>query len=1240
MKNNEGTHPKMKQRQILVNKKQSNRDINIIDNNKSFPEYDNNTDKTRSNKPSNTYNYNKMSSKLYNQTNNAINSTTKKTKVNLNNNVTNAKKLKLSDMKGNKSHNLFFSSKNNYTNNLKGNISAYLSHNKHNIGMGTKLDISKSEIQYPLNYNTKEIKNMHNSYNTTNSSAELNNKEINLRVSLKYGNKNNKEKIKAYNIASPCIKPNQSLGKKLRQSMKNNACINKRTNKEIYSPDIIKYNNNVKDMKSMKNDFYTKRDYTFINTFNSCYNFYQKDELNSKRKNEINFNNTINQYDFYNSKNNSDENLFISDISEGTMNENKNKNYNYGKNTNSSKDTNIISSSRYNNDVNNEEIKFNDKKTNNIKKFFLSYQNDLIEEFCEYIEEYMLYIVKDNFETFINKLREYSKKKYLNFLLLKRLQTKTIKKNFYEIRDSSKEKANNSYLSSTIINNNNINNSKKNPYASNNISKEYIRRKTTDNFNNHSFYPGKSENTYLRKSQEKIILKNFDSFYNNNYDTNKEKADKEIRVSNEKYDTNLYIPKKYRHINNITANKNQIKKNISHNYVNINPYFTNIDKTKESSKILSPELYNNLSNDIDEEIIKYKLERNSNIKNKKNKNHNISCDNKHDSKYYIEKGILNKINSNDNNNSSMAMNIAKLKDNKSKPIYNKKKVKISQPNSKIYLNKQFQENVKQKIIHRNNNKNLKKEQIMNFNLNKKINNKNRNNNEHYGIMTLSSNASENSNNDIDIIQNEKSEFNIISPKIQNQDINPINKVNNNKDNDINIKENENSLLKQPKINNQKNELNKEQINNENGNNNDDLKLKEEKNNNNNDNINNNGNVNNDYLIKMSNGKKEVQEDIYNNEYLSREIIVKDVSTRDKRVNVFIKYIEDSSFIQLNNNNNQKKHLLIIFQTDAIYLPASYPSISEQRNDLYKSNKYYKNMNDKNHQNKMNKVLSSIIEEEEKSKAPGSVNNSISIFSDEEYIKNGNYSYFFIQSIKYFISFLNSILSDKKKVLYFSFFKTLKKIKNDSFLKGLMDQKKTQSLNRIKEDENKSNINTSGDIILYSVNDNLDVDINYFNETKTENINPKNKRKELNNKSSVEKYSTDNNFCLFTKDNLYHLNNSNKKLNTNLSMDNFYLNKNGNHKNDKNLLMLIINKTKTNKKIKTDRKDLKELEKTKNGQDDINQKNEKDNENKDDINFEYEKKVTIGEACLRLADLIYEFRISLIKYGIKSNKKKD
>ena len=1197
MKKNEIFHQKIKPRQILVNQKNPKKEMKKNNTNLIFSGNDNNNI-LKSDKSSNLYKYKRMSSELINKTN-KINSTTKKSRINQNNNS------KHSNFRGNKNHNLFFSSENN---NLNENLSTNLSNNKNTKGDGTQLDISKSEIQYPLDYSNIESKDKTDICNNTNSSLENNNKEINLRVSSKYFKKNNKEKLKKYNILSPLNKGDYSFGKKLKQKNKQSEYINKRKNKDGYSPDIIRYNNNIKKMKAYNNNnnYYTKREHTFMNTFNSCSNFYQKDQLYSKRKKDFVFNNTMNQYDF---KNNNENML---DISDDNMNEAKNKYYNYN-------------SSRYMNDES-DETKFkerkNNNKRNNIQNFIL-YQNYLIEEFCELIEEYMLLMVKNNFETFINRLKQYSKTKYNNSLLLKRIQSKGFKNKFYQMRDSYYEKSNISYLSSNRYNNtnNNINNNSNYPYLLNDFPKEFVRRKTMDNFNKNNFYPEIDEDkTFHRKSQEKIFFNNFESFgkidYNDNDDTNREKTHKERRRSNEKYDTNLYIPKKYRNLNNTTANKTEAKKKFLHNHSNTIPYFNNKnnDKSKEIQNNLNKEKELDISNGIEIEPIKSKLERNSNKKTKKNKNHNISCDNKYDSKYYMEKDVLNKIDSNNNDKNLSLTNIGQRKENKVKQIYNKKKIKGSQPKSKIIINKQNQENLKGKIIHRNNNNNnLKKEQIvnvnMNINANKKINNKNKNNNEHYGIMTLSSNLSEGSY-DFDIIQNEKNEFNIISPKKKNKDIYPINEINkvNLKEKDINIFENEVGHKKQPENVNHKNKLNKENGNNK---------------------INYNSNSKEDVFIDSD---MKMNKENFDNEYMAREIIVKDVSTRDRRINVFIKYIEDYSFYL---HKTQKKYVLIIFQTDSLYIPSMYPSIKDQRYNIYKSDKFYKNMNDKNH--KMNKILSSIIEEEEKSKVAGSLNNSISIISDEDNLKNGNYSYYFLQSIKFIICLLHSIISDKKKTLYFQFFKILKKIKNDSFLKGLIIQKKTQNIDKKREvEKNKEKINTSGDILLYNINDDLDEDINYFKEEKDENKNIKDEIIDINNDTLEDKYSTDKNYCLIIDDNLYNLNNSNTKTNMNLSMDNFYLNKDGKHRYDKNILKAIINNNKINKKIKIDKNDLIEFENPKNGKDEINN-NEQDRENREDNKLDYEKNITLTEACNRLSEIIFDFKINLIKYGIRSNK---
>jgi len=1255
MKNNEdedsSTYQRMNPKKI-INKKKSNRIINNINNKKNSNEYNTDIIVSNSNNPSNSYKYRKMSSKNNNQSNDEINYTMRKTNGYQYNNLYNTKRNKLTNFKG--KNNLILPTKNN----LKGNVSAYLSKAKMIKGVGTKLDISKSEIQYPLNYSKNHINSKQKLYNDSNSNQDNNNKEIDLRISLKLASKNNKEKEGKYNISSPLNKSNHSINKKQRQSVKNFNHINKRKNNETYSPDFAKHNYK-RDVKSFNNNnYFTKREKSNINTFNSCNNFYKKEDINTKRKSGINFNssftNSMNQNYFHKNKINNNENEYFFQIDDRIMNKNNSKYNCYHDNTNYINEEENRRSSRYKNIYETEEeIQSNQIQKNNNMRNDISHQHDLLEEFCYYIEEFLFLNVKNNFEIFISKLKEYSQDKYSNFLLLKRVQNQTIRKQFYKNSDSSYEHINprsnnNQYLSSTINNNSNINNYKNEDYFSNNISKEYIKRKTLTNFNNNfslsNKYSDANENTYHRKSQEKIIIKNFDSFYDkddNNYNTTNEKIHKSRRISNEKYDTNLYIPKKYRHINNGTANKNQLKKNISYNYNKINPYFTNINQKKEALNNISREIDGDISNDYQEEIIKSKIEKDTNIKTKKNKNHNISCDNKHSSKYSIENKILNKINLNKHKDPSMTMNIGQLQENNKKQIYNKKKVKISQPKSKIFLNKQIHANLKDKKLKEHTV--VKGEQTYNMNINKKINNKN--NNEHYGIMTLSSNVSENSN-DIEENQNEKeeyneyNEYNIISPKKRNIKSNPINNI-------MDVNTEKNMQRNEFEENNQNDELNTGKICriDKNGNN-DGSHLIEEDNNHiniisktnvseNYDNINNS----NDSRIKMSNGKNSITEDIDNTDYLqTKEIIVKDVSTRDRRINVFIKYIEDPKFnlikrYSFNHNQNTRRHILNIFQTDSIFLPGIYPSFFNQQNNSNKNNKFYKNMNDKNNQNKMNRILSSIIEEEEKSKAAGSMNNSI--LSDEEILKNGNYSYFFIQSIIYFIGFLQTIFNDKKKSLYFYFFKILKKIKNDSYLKGLISQKKLQSLSKLKDEEdNNDKNNTSGDILLYNVNDNLDMDINLFTEGKNENKNPKNKIKEFNtNTQYCGKYITDINSHLFNDENVPKISDSNKKINMNLSMDNFYLYKNGNHRYNKKILKSIINNIEINRKIKIYRNDFKDLEKTRNGRD-INYNKSKDIENKENINLDYEKSVTISEVSRRLSDIANDFRICLIKFSMK------
>ena len=1220
MKNNGGKISKIQKReklkQIISNKKKLNKTMTdnnhyIIKNNSKnmnknkkinniiYNEDDSYNNFSKFKKQNHSIDYRKIYSKDFN---NNINSTLNKSKfthyINIKNDLNNSMRgFDISNYKSNKNYDLFLSTK---FNNIKGNISSYSLNEKKIYGKGTKLDISKSEIQYPLNYSKNNIRNKYELNNNSNSSTENNNsynKEINLRISSKFGNKNIKEKIKKYDIASPS---SNLFNKKLRQSAKNINDKNRRKNNEIYSPDIINKENN-REMKYFKSSIFSKKDNNeSINTHNSSYNFYQKDDFKRRKKNEIHFNlslnNTINNFGFNNEFNEYEaKNTFSNKINRNNeipdicFEKNiVNNNYNNEDMIIRSPEFNKLNhNNRIQNDVN---ININD---------FLLYQNEILEEFCGCLEEYMFINVKNNFNLFIKKLREYSKQKYFNFLLLKCLQKKSIKRKFYEKRDSSydylNEKENTPYNPPTT--NNNINIYKKHAYYMNRGANEGNVRKTFDNTAIEQTEVEKlsaiRKNTLHRKSQKKCFLKNLDSFYkSNNYHTNIEINNNDRPINQEKYDTNLYIPKKYKHINNSIANTN-FRKYISYNYNKKKPYYPNMNISKEESKILD----NNINNEFKDEFIKSKIERSINIKDKKRKNHNISCDIKHNINYYFENDVMDKTDINlrtSDKNEKLVIN-KKITENEIKPIYNKKKIIISQPKSKIFKSKQIQSNNKNKAMIFND-KIMKEEQK--FNINKKI--KDKNNSEHYRIMTLSSNVSDNSY-DMEMNQIAKDESN--ERFLENHKLSSTKKVQ--KKDIIENKERKNiENIKEEKINN----ANIDELN---SNNNIEVECINVVNDDNGKIYDKNNNHNNSY-INMSNGKNSKNEEFNDNEcYIKKEIIVKDVSTKDKRVNVFIKYIEDNSFNGRKPilNKATKKYLLNIFQTDTLFYPALNPSLVEQKNLFYKSNKLYKNMNDKNHQIKMNKILSSIIEEEERSKAGYSINNSV--LSDEERLKNENYSYFFIQSLKYFINFLQSIFNYKKKSLYFSFFKNLQKIQNDFFIKGLIEQKKNQNQSQtmkiIKEviDDKDNYKNNENDI------ENMNMDFNYIKE-KNINKNPKNTIRDNDNKIN------NNHHSLFSKEKLY---NNNKK-NINLSMDNFYMDKiNKNNNNfDKDILNKLGNNSK-NIEIKN--------ENMKNGNGNII-KNIEDN----NVTFDYEKNVTLSDAFRKFTDVIQDFRVGLMKYSMK------
>ena len=1027
---------------------------------------------------------------------------------------------------------------------------------------------------------------------------------------------------------------------------------------------------------------------------------------------------------------------------------------------------------------------------NNILYNKLIYKKNVIEEFCKILEDFIFMNINNNFDTFISKLKEYCKEKHFNNILLKRLQNKNIQKNFYKEKSSSykylEPNSTNPHFSSIIMmNNSNIINVERKPdFISSDFTKDYkdfYGRKTAYNFrSSHSppltekvdriqkhFRTGKSHepldmnsvkniniysnNTYFHNNNLLDNYNNFNNNFNNNYKIKYDRKrnidlqmniddDEEDRKSLIKYETNfnenntnLYIPKKLKGVNkNKVLSKSNERKNREINEEDIsNPYINKIKSKKIVSKKLSPDNDNNLSQDINDDIIRTKLNKNYNINNLKNFNYNnnyrdISCDTtnlNYKINQDIEEILLNKTNDyimKRNNTQSTYGNIndSKSKDN-NLPVY-RKKIKISQVKSKIYMNKLIGNDIRNKMIHLNgNNKTAGK--ILSPNNERNIDTSlNLNINEHFEKMkplsTLSITHAKNLSNmrnafteprkdiinnnvlfiennkcgkiqelTVNLIKNENNNNNAIDDDNLNKnrtDNNNTNENNNlkNKENEVNLKDekivkNEEEANNETKDNNldNNNDFNKDNNNEVIDDKNENNTNKENNENNTNENDNNNNNNTETVTIENNNDNNDVNAFSNDNNIIdtdesddnvTKEIIVKDVSTRDKRLNVFIKYVELSEFNTLNNEFNDI-HLFNSFQTDSIYFPPLYPKNITQ---FYYNNYYYGNKNNKNNKLKLHRILSSIIEEEERSKAAGSINNSY--FSDEDMSKNGNnYSHFFIQSIKYVSSFLQSIFDDKKKDLYFQFIKILKKIKNEAFLRGLMNQKKLNSLNKAKDNNDNS---SSKDVILYKGNEsynhdnsNLDSKSNEkkdfykkndnieFNDSNKniyfENVDKNNKNKSTD---ANRNNTSPNNFCLLDE----NKNNSDidKSLKRNKSLSNLKENNNSyspldtsrhNYENkskkykkiDENKLKEIFENMDEYKNLRLVEKHFKFWKKIKNeNENDVNSINERKEDS--DIHIEYDRNVTMSEACRGLSDVILDFKLYLVKYCLKNKRK--
>ena len=943
---------------------------------------------------------------------------------------------------------------------------------------GKKLNIFKDKSKENISNNIlKESKSIRQSLNANNklpkNKLDNNNKILDINLFAQKSN-NSYEKIKKLIESSTLTINNQAKRnhKKIKQNHSNLKSFEQIKNKENLAPLNIKEIYNIqkkifpiKKNNSSTNSKYIKNGTTSSNSYSSCYNFYQNTSNfnNSINKNNYNYNrmlNTINNFEFHNYSN-------IYRIEENMTEKNKFKSKKYipfekeNININNLK-SNCITHSK--NSVQTSDIKtsnkiniFNKEKEiilnkilNRDNKKLIEYQKKLIQYFCKSIEDFIYISVKNKFNDFIINLKKFSVEKNSHYLLLKRLQNKSIQKNFFKDKDktffykySSHDDENcSNYSQNIMMNNSNVinyprneNDLNNNGYFGNTKNMSNLNRTKSpilnDNYEkSHKYF---NSTIYINK------LNSYDLFWKDNKESNLKKInlinidthDKKCETNYEKINNNnIYIPKKLKLTNN--------------SYI-LNPYIiNNLSPNKISQKINNQNKICNQSHELNNDSIKTKIAIKKYGSNDDFHNMENIANNFNNSKLNIYKennfDFLNKTNDKikNRNNHIIPGKTFGTEFNEKNSIY-KKKLKI---NNSINMYS------KPKLTKIRN-------QILGINLNL-------NNNNIIG-QYLSPNIDRNNNQNI--IINSNNEFNNMPLSMTNQNYFRITYTEPRREADLDLNNSNNNHnhnkfgnIQELTVNlskNRKNDINsiykKDNIFIYSQNDFDNCRVKEYKN---------DSNENNSYN-ELNEDKNLVNEaDIENENIPLKEIIIKDVSSSDKRLNVFIKYIEIPNM----NKIFQRKsiyyniNLLKYFHIDSFYIPASYQK-------LIPSNIYYKNYclgNKILNSNKMkfNKILSSIIEEEEKSKAAGSVNNSLS--SDEEINKNkNNYSHYFIQSIKYISNLLQSIFDDKKKDSFNKFFKILKKIKNEAFLQGIINEKNSETLNKTKNEEkdNKEEINT-------------------------------------------------------------------------------------------------------------------------------------------------------------------------------------
>ena len=727
--------------------------------------------------------------------------------------------------------------------------------------------------------------------------------------------------------------------------------------------------------------------------------------------------------DKYNSENNKDDYF-----DESGYNKDKTVYCKYKPNINSDFDRDRLSYiSEYN--INNYKYYSRKKNKNYEINNKLTYQKfQLISIFCDSVEKLLIFIIKCYFDFFINQIKQYrNSKKYRHIqnnenknknnkiLLLKRLNNKRkVKININNINNFEFSERRKSLFKSLNKLDSSI------PSKNVNDNKIYIFKVLSRNDITNDIYKKKSKS--INRSQN--LQKNKYNIINNAKD---DSIIKSIKKRKNLSFNKIYIPK---HKNSRTNNYKSLK---------INTKFSNYNDFNNNNDIKNNTMYNidNYKNKNTQNILPYYAVYNTINENErviKNIDYITALKRIYSIKKKSNNSIINMSSSNNydlNSNANLSI---------SNQDINNKKVQLCSKN--IYTKPVFKK-IRKKILEKEEKDNRinfssgKKRNDNDYNDNGNLSNFNKNNHKYHNIKDDSEGKNENK-----IMNKNKNE--IEDENIFDEFILEKKRSHNSNNNNFNNKSYENKNIINF-INSSEKNINKTKIEN----NNIDISSK----------------LNNSNVIY-----EKIKKDTIQNDYdIIRSIIVKDICSKDKALNVFIKYYE-CNFPAFNSNNINIQQLKVI-STDSITL--SYINRNKVNNKENRTNKY------------LHQILTSIIEVDEKSKANRSINNSNS-FGSEECSETNNINRRYINKnifkhniVIYLTNILQNIYDDNKKMALYLFMRNLKRIQNQIYLKDSLMQINSLYQNLMEDGSNinnniYNNLNNNDNQIIYNGGNELDI----------------------------------------------------------------------------------------------------------------------------------------------------------------------